>query len=224
MTGTHEASSRAGAVALSAGNAVAGSLAWRRRGRARGAGSLRRQSQVRAGTSGCSTWTGRARDVGRVAIAGGPADRSPDADPVSGAYKSGGVTGARRKAGAHGPAPPAGSSRPYARPGRRGAFLLRFLAVLALLSGMFAAAPAAADVLVSNIGQPGASSRDFLGVTHAQRFTTGSHAAGYYPREHRIGHERDRESERTSERTDDRGGTVVRSYRGGSRNQQASKS
>ena len=122
-----------------------------------------------------------------------PADREPDADPVSGVYKSGGMTCARRKAGARGPfssaparspasgqASPRGPPRPDARPGRRRARLLRLLPVLALLFGVLAAAPAAADVLVSNIGQQGGSSRDFLGVSHAQRFTTGSHPAGYY--------------------------------------------
>ena len=122
-----------------------------------------------------------------------PVDREPDADPVSGVYKPGGMTCARRKAGARGPfssaptrspasgqASPRGPPRPEARPGRRRARALRLLPVLALLFGVLAAAPAAADVLVSNIGQQGGSSRDFLGVSHAQRFTTGSHPAGYY--------------------------------------------
>ena len=81
---------------------------------------------------------------------------------------------------ASGQASPRGPPKPEARPRRRCARSLRLLFVLALLSGLAAAAPAAADVLVSNIGQLGSSSRDFLGVTHAHRFTTGKHAAGYY--------------------------------------------
>ena len=64
------------------------------------------------------------------------------------------------------------------RPGHRFAFLFRILPILAVLASL-AAASAAADVLVGNIGQQGSSTRDFLGVTHAQRFTTGSHTAGY---------------------------------------------
>ena len=53
----------------------------------------------------------------------------------------------------------------------------RLLPVLALL-GTFAAAPAAAAVLVSNVGQT-ESGTGTLGATHAQGFTTGSYAAGY---------------------------------------------
>ena len=84
-----------------------------------------------------------------------PASSELDVATVSGAQECGGVELAR-------------------------AVLFRMLLVLALLAGALASAPAAADVLVSNIGQQGGSSRDFLGVYHAQRFTTGSHAAGYY--------------------------------------------
>ena len=80
-----------------------------------------------------------------------PASSELDVATVSGAQECGGVELAR-------------------------AVLFRMLLVLALLAG----APAAADVLVSNIGQQGGSLLNFVGVSHAQRFTTGSHAAGYY--------------------------------------------
>ena len=46
--------------------------------------------------------------------------------------------------------------------------------------GLFVAAPAAAAVLVSNIGERTSSSYGTLiNTIHAQRFTTGSHALGY---------------------------------------------
>ncbi len=72
--------------------------------------------------------------------------------------------------------------RPDPRPGRRGARLSRLLPILALLLGAlspFAAAPAAADVLVSNTGQASNRSDSSLTFVNAQGFTTGSHAAGY---------------------------------------------
>ena len=68
---------------------------------------------------------------------------------------------------------------PPSRPAR--ARLFRFLPVFALLLAAlppFAATPAAAAVLVSNLGQT-ESSTGTLGATHAQGFTTGSYAAGY---------------------------------------------
>ena len=67
--------------------------------------------------------------------------------------------------------------RRAASPWRR----LALLPVLALLLGVFspfAAAPASAAVLVSNVGQSHSSNID-LENTEAQQFTTGSHAAGY---------------------------------------------
>ncbi len=93
------------------------------------------------------------------------------------------MTCARRLAGAHRPAPsvPAASSRPERRSGRSRARLFRLLPVLALLLGAlspFAAAPAAADVLVSNIGQAAITAKS-LSVINSQAFTTGSHADGY---------------------------------------------
>ena len=99
------------------------------------------------------------------------------------------MTRARRLAGALEPAPstPAGSSRPDACAGRRSARFSRLLPALALLLGAlspFAApAPAAAAVLVSNIGQTLSSvtGNFFFGepYSHAQGFTTGSFSAGY---------------------------------------------
>ncbi len=93
------------------------------------------------------------------------------------------MTCARREAGAHRPAPSAESPRkPDARPGRRRARLFRLLPALALLLGAlspFAAAPAAADVLVSNFGQTKANfGFATSGGAHSQPFTTGS--AGEY--------------------------------------------
>ena len=80
-------------------------------------------------------------------------------------------------------------SRPDPRPGRRRALSpFRCLPALALLLGAlspFAAAPAAADVLVSNTGQTLSNLVSHVydptdGVTpRAQAFTTGSYAAGY---------------------------------------------
>ena len=95
-----------------------------------------------------------------------------------------GMTCARRLAGARKPAPSAGSpSRPDPRSGRLRARLTRLLPVLALLLGAlspFAAAPAAAEVLVSNLSQSvaaGYQMHTLSGV--AQPFTTGSSSAGY---------------------------------------------
>ena len=96
----------------------------------------------------------------------------------------GGMTCARRLAGAHRPAPSAGSpSRPEPRPWRRRARLSRLLPVLALLLGAlspFAAAPAAADVLVSNLGQArNTQPTTTAAVVIAQAFTTGTNTDGY---------------------------------------------
>ena len=122
----------------------------------------------------------------------GPAAQRPSGPA---AQRPSGMTCARRPAGAHRPAPstPAepvssssrGSSRTEPRPGRRRARLFHCLPALALLLGAlgpFAAAPAAADVLVSNIGQIRATTFYRLSnptVTLAQGFTTGNHASGY---------------------------------------------
>ena len=95
------------------------------------------------------------------------------------------MTCARREAGARTPAPstPAGAPRRAdARTGRVGARLFGLLPALALLLGAlspFAAAPAAAAVLVSNIGQAASGTGGSFYSTHAQGFTTGGHAAGY---------------------------------------------
>ena len=97
------------------------------------------------------------------------------------------MTCARRPAGARKPASSAGSpSRPDPRSGRRRALSpFRLLSALALLLGVlspFAAAPAAAAVLVSNIGSGGGTQTSNLSGTdpiRAQAFTTGSNAAGY---------------------------------------------
>ena len=94
------------------------------------------------------------------------------------------MTCARREAGAQRPAPSAGSPhKPDPRPGRRRARLFRLLPALALLFGalgLFAAAPASADVLVGNFGvSPGGAASSTKGNANAQGFTTGSAAAGY---------------------------------------------
>ena len=94
------------------------------------------------------------------------------------------MTCARREAGAQRPAPSAGSPhKPDPRPGRRRARLSRLLPALALLFGalgLFAAAPASADVLVGNFGvSPGGAASSTKGNANAQGFTTGSAAAGY---------------------------------------------
>ncbi len=94
------------------------------------------------------------------------------------------MTCARRPAGARKPASPSESPRrPDPRPGRRCARLSLLLPALALLLGAlspFAAAPAAADVLVSNIGQTaGLDSNWRFTIARAQGFTTGSNADGY---------------------------------------------
>ena len=91
---------------------------------------------------------------------------------------------ARREAGAHRPAPstPAASSRPESRPGRfrtRLSFLLPAFALLLGALGLFDAAPAAADVLVSNIGQTADTGVPTDNHTQAQAFGTGSNAGGY---------------------------------------------
>ena len=90
--------------------------------------------------------------------------------------RSSGLTGGQGAA-------PAGSRRAASR-WRRLALLPVLLPVLALLLGMFspfAAAPAAADVLVSTVGQTAAAGggRVWADRWHAQGFTTGSHTAGY---------------------------------------------
>ncbi len=98
-----------------------------------------------------------------------------------------GMTCARRLAGAQPPVPstPSGSSRPDPRPGCRRVRLSLLLPVLALLLGAlspFAAAPASADVLVSNMGQtadPDAYSFSNDRRGFSQGFTTGGHASGY---------------------------------------------
>ena len=128
---------------------------------------------------------GLERDGGRSGADRNEAEHGPRGaggvpTPFSKAYRSGGVTHTRCKVGSYGPAPSARSSRPDARSWRRLACLSCILPVLALLGGALAAAPTAADVLVSNIGQPGGSLRDFVGLSHAQGFTTGSHAKGYH--------------------------------------------
>ena len=73
--------------------------------------------------------------------------------------------------------------RPDPRPGRRRARLFLLLPALALLLGAlspFAAAPAAADVLVSNLSQTAGADDEWpTTLQRAQGFTTGSHAAGY---------------------------------------------
>ena len=58
-------------------------------------------------------------------------------------------------------------------------FLLPVLALLLAALSPFAAAPAAADVLVSNIGQTRSIWSGINGSIKAQGFTTGSHTAGY---------------------------------------------
>ncbi len=93
------------------------------------------------------------------------------------------MTCARREAGARKPAHSAGSpSRPDPRPGRSRARFSLFLPALALLLGAlspFAAAPAAADVLVSNLGQTRGTTFSTDGFITAQGFRTGSAGAGY---------------------------------------------
>ena len=94
---------------------------------------------------------------------------------------------ARRPAGARKPALSAESPRrPDPRRGLRRALApFRCLPALALLLGVlspFAAAPAAAAVLVSNVGQTQSAQFYVLasaGARNAQGFTTGGHAAGY---------------------------------------------
>ena len=97
------------------------------------------------------------------------------------------MTCAWRPAGAQRPAPSAGSPRGRSRPDRRSARstlsarLSGFLPALALLFGAlgsFTAAPASADVLVSNIGK-NQGSITLAGKAYALGFTTGTHAAGY---------------------------------------------
>ena len=93
------------------------------------------------------------------------------------------MTCARRPAGARTPAPStsAGSGRPDARTGRARARRLSLLPVIALLLGalgLFAAAPAAAQ-LVSNTGQTAGAGSWTLTRVQAQAFTTGSNANGY---------------------------------------------
>ena len=108
------------------------------------------------------------------------------------AQRPSGMTCARREAGAQRPAPSTGSSRKSdPRPGHRRARLFCLLPALALLLGAFspfAAAPAAADVLVSNLGQathgPLRFREDIPGIgfrsaSYAQGFTTGSFSDGY---------------------------------------------
>ena len=93
------------------------------------------------------------------------------------------MTCARRLAGARKPVPCAGSpSRPEPRPGRRRARLFRLLPVLALLLGAlspFVAAPATADVLVSNVGQATGETTSVASFAQAQGFTTGDVSSGY---------------------------------------------
>ena len=99
------------------------------------------------------------------------------------------MTCARRDAGAHRPAPSAstGSSRPDPRGGRSRGRLFGFLPALPLLLGAlspFAAAPAAADLLVSNIHVPRDSRAGLVAEIsnvpqRAQGFTTGGNAPGY---------------------------------------------
>ena len=112
----------------------------------------------------------------------GPVARPVIFTPI--AQRPSGMTCARRLAGARKPAPSTGSpSRPEPRSGRRRARLSFLLPVLALLLGAlspFAAAPAAADVLLSNIERPHGSAVIFWdGSAVGQRFTTGPHAGGY---------------------------------------------
>ena len=107
--------------------------------------------------------------------------------PASGVYNlpaASGMTCARRPAGAQRPAPSAGSPcNRERRPGRFRTRFFRLLPVLALLFGAlgpFVAAPAWADVLVSNIGQEQRNvTLALAGRAYAQGFTTGTHAAGY---------------------------------------------
>ncbi|MCY4584350.1 MAG: hypothetical protein OXE50_16380, partial [Chloroflexi bacterium] len=94
------------------------------------------------------------------------------------------MTCARRPGGARKPAPPTGSPRKSdPRTGRRGARLSRLLPALALLLGAlspFAAAPAAAEVLVSTISQSNTRNLTTLDYQHyLQGFTTGADAGGY---------------------------------------------
>ena len=98
------------------------------------------------------------------------------------------MTCARREAGAHRAAPSTSADSPRKadpRTGRSRARLSLLLPVLALLAGAlspFAAAPAAAAVLVSNVGQTSQTdtpSINALGDAFAQHFTTGANAAGY---------------------------------------------
>ena len=93
------------------------------------------------------------------------------------------MTCARRTAGAHNPASStaAASARPDPRSGRRRARLLPALALLLGALFPFAAAPAAAAVLVSNIGKA-EGNKGNIGpgwFEHAQPFTTGTSAGGY---------------------------------------------
>ena len=95
------------------------------------------------------------------------------------------MTCARRLAGARKPAHSAGSpSRPDPRSGRRGARLFALLPALALLASAlspFAAAPASADVLVSNINQhqTRSSVNSAPENAYSQGFTTGDNSSGY---------------------------------------------
>ncbi len=89
-----------------------------------------------------------------------------------------------RPAGAREPAlsTSAGSRRPDACTGRARARRFRLLPVLALLLAAFspfAAAPAAAAVLVSNVGQTAGGNNGSFFSSHAQAFTTGSNTGGY---------------------------------------------
>ncbi len=107
----------------------------------------------------------------------GSIETKPGAAP--GKHLHGGEPGTRGSA----LSTPAGSpSRPEPRLGRPRARRFRLLPVLALLLAAlspFAAAPAAADVLVSNIGQTRSLWTAINSSIKAQGFTTGSHTAGY---------------------------------------------
>ena len=96
------------------------------------------------------------------------------------------MTCARRQAGAQRPASStaADSARPDPRSGRRrGAPFFLFPALALLLGALspFAAAPAAADVLVSNVQVSNYGVIQVNAVSRAQAFTTGDSPLGYYP-------------------------------------------
>ncbi len=108
----------------------------------------------------------------RLATGGGMV-RHPSSEEKGGTSGPNGVPHSR----------PGSGRKPEPRTGRPRARRFRLLPVLALLLAAlspFAAAPAAADVLVSNIGQTGLDNLQTARVfARAQGFTTGSNGGGY---------------------------------------------